>query len=214
MWGPETLVPSAPGGCSPAALGHILPAGPRWEPPHPRCPQGASRVETQNSASAMGWSVPKYASPTSRGGEEVSGSEDCSLSPGDLPAPAHVNLPRCTQGPNASPVPCPLTNSSCFDSTVVSRDVARSCCWVSLSTGERSSLRQGSRMPNMEPSPPLLSNTNPSNGLLTSQCSQQVEDRGSEFRHQFSRGEHQTLEDAACWAIQRLHLLATAQALL
>lgn len=51
-------------------------------------------------------------------------------------------------------------------------------------------------------------------GLLTTQCFQQIEDRGSEFHHQFPRLEHQTLEDAACWAVQRLHLPATAQALL
>lgn len=68
-------------------------------------------------------------------------------------------------------------------------------------------------MPNIEPSPPFLSLTKPLLELLTRQCSKQVEDRDCEFRHQFSRVKHQTLKDAAGWAVQGLHLAATAQAL-
>lgn len=59
--------------------------------------------------------------------------------------------------------------------------------------------------PSQPPAPPL--------GPLTSQCSQQVEDRPSQLLHQRPALEHQALEDGARRTVQRLRP-AGAQALL
>lgn len=144
-WGLGLEAPSVSGGRPPAAPDHIPPARSTMVPPLPSYSQRAWGAGTHHSAFAMGCSVLRGGPPI-----KIRSTGPKPLNMKHLPIPPFPEVPRALFPP---PRGAFLTSSSCVDRSPLSSSLASSCCWVSLSAGERPGLRGYFGSPSREPSP-------------------------------------------------------------
>lgn len=147
--GPGPGAPSTPGERPPARPGRIPPAGPRQVPLGPSCSPGALVAGTHACAPARGCSAPKRSPPARTGREGASELPFPRLPPASSTCPHHSIL-GAPGAPHTGPAPAScnprsLTSLSCPDRPSVSSISTSSSCWLSLSTGGRLQLREGSR---------------------------------------------------------------------